>query len=293
MLVTQIAWDRLTPEAKAGVEAALARFNEAKKSDRPTPDEPYDFVTASCWMDDARGLPDRYDFGPWHYVNLPFTPDGLPAPEAGPNVIWGINRCLEIMSGRAEDPAIDRDQALVMLLHLVGDIHQPLHTTNRGGDAGGNRVMVPNVELTKEEQLYGKSRWSNLHAFWDSSYRRGWRGDLATVLYEAPLYDKERPVAGHAATREIIQRQAAELVQKHPPPAEAAAADASAWAHESHAIGYETGYGMLPDDSPTGKFAKLDERYVNAARGVAEQRLALAGYRMADLLNGLFAPTAP
>jgi hypothetical protein len=291
MLVTQIGWDRLTPEAKAGVVAALGRFNEEKKSDRGTPDEPYDFVTASCWMDDARGLPEKYDFGPWHYVNLPFTPDGLPAPaaEAGPNVIWGINRCLELISGRAEDPAIDRDQALVMLLHLAGDIHQPLHTTNRGGDAGGNKVMVPNVELSKEEKLYGKSRWSNLHAFWDSAYRRTFRSGLATLLYEAPLYDRERPAAGHAAARELIEREAAALVKKYPPPVDTAPADAAAWAHESHAIGYETGYGKLPDSSPTGTFAKLDERYVNAAREAAEQRVALAGYRLGALINDLFA----
>jgi hypothetical protein len=295
MLVTQIAWDRLTPEAKAGVEAALARFNEEKQSDRGTPDEAYNFVTASCWMDDARSLPDKYNFGPWHYVNLPFTPDGLPEPEAemDVNVIWGINRCVEIISGLAEDPAISRDQALVMLLHLAGDIHQPLHTTNRGGDAGGNRVMVPNVELSKEEKLYGKSRWSNLHAFWDSSYRRTFGSGQATLLYEAPLYDRERPAAGHAAGRELIEREAAALVKKYPPPADPAPADAAAWAHESHAIGYETGYGKLPDNSPTATFAKLDERYVNAARDVAEQRLALAGYRLADLINGLFAPAAP
>ena len=295
MLVTQMAWNRLTPEAKAGVEAALVRFNGEKKCDRAAADESYDFVTASCWMDDARGLPDKYNFGPWHYVNLPFTPDGLPEPAAATdvNVIWGINRCVEIISGQAEDPAINRDQALVMLLHLVGDIHQPLHTTNRGGDAGGNKVMVPNVELSKEERLYGKSRWSNLHAFWDSSYRRGWRGDMATILYEAPLYDRERPVAGHLAAREIIQREAAEITAKYPAPTELGPKDSSAWAQESHAIGYETAYGKLPDNSPTGNFAKLDERYVNAARDVAGQRVAMAGYRLADLINGLFAPAAP
>lgn len=292
MLITQIAWERLTPEAKAAVEEALARFNEEKKSDRGTPDEPYDFVTASCWMDDARGLPEKYDFGPWHYVNLPFTADGLPTPtaEAGPNVIWGIDRCLEIIAGRTEDPAVNRDQALVMLLHLAGDIHQPLHTISRGGDAGGNRLMVPNVERSKEEKLYGKSRWSNLHAFWDSAYRRTFRRGQASLLYEALLYDRERPAAGHAAGRELIKREAAALVKKYPPPAETAPADAAAWAHESHAIGYETGYGKLPDNSPTGTFAKLDERYVNAAREAAAQRVALAGYRLGDLINGLVSP---
>ncbi|MFZ4483772.1 MAG: S1/P1 nuclease [Chthoniobacterales bacterium] len=294
MLVTQIAWDRLTPEAKAGVEAALARFNAEKKSDRGTLDEAYDFITASCWMDDVRGLPDKYNFGPWHYVNLPFTPAGLPEPAAATdvNVIWGINHCLEIISGRAEDPAISRDQALVMLLHLVGDIHQPLHTTNRGGDAGGNKVKVPNFELTKEEELFSQRREGNLHSFWDSAYRRGFRDGRAVVAYEAPLYDPAKPAAGHMAAREPIRRAAVMITSKYPTPGQLGPKDASAWAHESHAIGYEKGYGMLADNSPTNQKATLDEHYVNSAREVAEQRVALAGYRLADLINGLLAPAA-
>ncbi len=60
-----------------------------------------------------------------------------------------------------------------------------------------------------------------------------------------------------------------------------------------HAIGYETAHGKLPDNAPTGKFAKLDELYVNPARDVAGQRVVMAGYRLADLINGLFPPAAP
>ncbi|MBE2181239.1 MAG: S1/P1 nuclease [Chthoniobacterales bacterium] len=292
MIVAQIAWDQLTPEAKAGVEEALGRFNEKKASDRTAEDAPYDFVTAACWMDDIRSMQDRYDFGPWHYVNFPFNLEGLPEPEAaeGPNVIWGIQRCMDLMTGRAEDQGIDRDQAMVMLLHLVGDIHQPLHTTNRGGDLGGNLVTVRNMKLSREEEMFGKKRGGSLHGFWDSSYRRGFREGGAMVLYEMPIYDGRKPAAGHLAAMEIVRREASALQEKHPGLGASLLDDPAAWAHESHAIGYEKGYGKLIRISPTGTLVKVDEHYVNTAREAAEQRLVLAGNRMAALINRHFAP---
>lgn len=290
MIVTQIAWDDLTPEAKAAVESSLARFNAAKAADFGPSKTGYDFVTAACWMDDIRALRDRYDFGPWHYVNLPFTPDGLPVPSEaeGPNVIAGTDRCIEIIRGNVQDPDIDADQALVMLLHLAGDIHQPLHTTNRGGDQGGNLVKIPNMDLTKEEELFGRGRIGNLHAFWDSGYRRGFRGKRVTVLVERPIYDGNNPVDGHRVALDLAREQATGLREKFPDLTGEGPDKALDWALESHAIGYETGYGKLPPGSPTGRLVALDERYVNAAREVAGQRLVLAGRRLAALLNRLY-----
>lgn len=292
MIVAQIAWEQLTPEARAGVEEALGRFNVKKASDRWVEDAPYDFVTASCWMDDIRSLQDRYDFGPWHYVNFPSEVEGFPEPEAGeaPNVVWGIQRCLDIMTGREDDPAIDSDQAMVMLLHMVGDIHQPLHTTNRGGDMGGNLVTVRNMHVLRDEEAFGRKREGNLHSFWDSSYRRGFREGHALVNYEAPPYHGRMPAAAHLAARDLVKREAAALREKHPEIGASKLDDPAAWAHESHAIGYEKGYGKLIRVSPTGTVVKLDEPYVNAAREAAEERLVLAGNRMAALINRHFAP---
>jgi len=290
MLITQIASDQLTPEVKVAVEQSLSRFNEDKKSDRPDENMAYDIVTASCWMDDARALPAKYSFGPWHYVNLPYTPEGLPEPDGGkePNVIWAINHCTDIIEGKTEDSAVNRDQALVMLLHLEGDAHQPLHTTNRGGDLGGNRVTLENEELSKEEALFGKSAEGNLHAFWDSSYRRIFSEGKARVAYEAPFYEKEKPVTGHAAALEIIRREASAIEKKYPPSVHIDQKDPEGWAHESHAVGYELGYGKLSGDMSPDHKAKLDERYVASARGAAEKRIAMAGYRLGELLNRLY-----
>lgn len=294
LIITQIAEDQLTPEARTAIEESMARFNEAKKGEFSSDDESYDMVTASCWMDDIRSLPDKYDFGKWHYINLPIGDQEVPLSESEhePNVRWGVQRCVEIISGKVEDPQIDRDQALVMLLHLVGDTHQPMHTANRNNDLGGNRVKLRNVELTKEEKLFSKKKESNLHAFWDSSYRRVFRDGQAGVLYEAPIYEKGKPATGHAVAKELMRREADAIKEKYPPSVVAEEKDAAGWVEESHEVGYRLAYGKLPGQSPTGSSAEVDERYVTEARETAQQRVAMAGYRLGALLNRLYAPDA-
>jgi hypothetical protein len=295
MIVGQIAYEQLTPAAKAAVDEALVRFNEAKRADFTPPDVPYSAMTAGCWMDDIRALPDKYEFGPWHYVNLPFNREGLPVPdgEAQPNVIWGIDRCADILAGRATDPAIDRDQAMVMLFHLVADVHQPLHTTTRNDDAGGNKVPVPNLEPSKADLAFSKKRTGSLHAFWDSAYRRVFRNGEVGLEYEVPELDPARPVSSHDSSAEIVRREAADIAGRHPSTDDAGAGGAEAWARESHGIGFDFAYGKLPADSDTGVPTELDGAYVEQARDISRERLALAGHRLAAMLNAAFASPAP
>jgi hypothetical protein len=290
MLVAQIAYDQLTPAAKAGVDAALARFNA-----KDTPhDAPYDPITIACWMDDirARQTPEFKQYPPWHYVDLPFTADGMPVPDpsTGPNVILGLDTVEDILSGRTTNPAIDRDQAFVMLEHLVGDIHQPLHTTGRNDDAGGNKVKVANLKDPLADLIFSKG--GNLHFFWDSSYRRVARNGYATVLYEMPLYDRARPVAGHAAFEPTIRTEATALEKEYPPAIVTEQGDALSWAKESHALGFDFAYGKLPATTGT-KPVTLPADYIEGARVIAEKRIALAGYRLGALLNQYFATPAP
>jgi len=287
MLVAQIAYDQLTPAARAGVAAALARFNA-----KDTPhDAPYDPITVACWMDDirARQAPEFKQYAVWHYVNLPFTADGMPVPDAsaGPNVILGIQQIEDILAGKTTNPAIDRDQAFVMLEHLVGDIHQPLHTTGRGDDAGGNKVKVGNLKDPLADLIFSKG--GNLHFFWDSAYRRVARNGFATVLYEAPIHDRATPVAGHTAFEPTIRTEATSLEKKYPPAIVREQGDALSWAKESHALGFDFAYGKLPATSGAQP-VKLPADYVEAARDIAEKRVALAGYRLGALLNQYFAP---
>ncbi len=286
MLVARIAQTQLTPAARAELDAALVRFNQREKSDAP-----YDFVIAACWMDDIRSR--TKDFNAWHYVNLPFTREGTPLPAASreaPNVVWGIDACNAIITGEVTDPAIDRDQAIVMLLHLVGDVHQPLHATSRGEDLGGNRVKIKNLKDPLVDLIFTKG--GNLHFFWDSAYRRVYKGGSATVFFEAPLYDRFKPVTGHEMARSIVEREAEALMKKYPVARMTAPqADATTWALESHQAGFDFAYGKLPPGPDLGPLS-LTSLYVEQARPLAEARLVLAGYRLGALLNRLLDPTA-
>jgi len=281
MLVMKIAYDGLTPKARAELDAAVARFN-AKEN----PDAPYDAVTAACWMDDARSR--TKEFNEWHYVNLPFSHEGTPVPEGAlqkPDVIWATGQCEAIVKGAAEQPGVDRDQALVSLLHLVGDIHQPLHVTEHH-DFGGNRARISNLKEQDVDLMFFKG--GNLHFFWDSAYRREFKDGEVAVSYATPFFAREAPVAGHRDARKTVDREAAAIEKKYPPQSlgDVKGGDPASWAIETHALGYDFAYGKLP----AGKPVQLDKEYVEASRACAEKQIAVAGYRLAAVLNQLLDP---
>ena len=111
---------------------------------------------ASNWMDNIKS--DRtYDhMGPWHYCTIP---DGMTYAEAGTPDEGDIIKTIERLIHELETKQFtDEDElfALKCLIHLIGDIHQPLHVGN-GNDRGGNDVKL---------KWFGRN--SNLHRVWDS-----------------------------------------------------------------------------------------------------------------------------
>jgi len=283
MLTAAIAMRELKPETRRELDAAIGRFNAEEK-----PDAPYDAISAPCWMDDVRAR--TRDFNEWHYVNLPFTREGLPVPEGSrekPDIIWGIDECLAVLKGGGE-PGITKEMAVMILMHLVGDIHQPLHATSRD-DQGGNRQPVTNLKDAATDVLFTKG--GNLHFFWDTAYRRVFRDGNADVAYAAPLYPRQTPVTGHTRAQPLVEREAAALVQRYPRSffSDLALSDATAWALESHVLGYDLAYGALPPGL-AGEPLALTPEYTDAARVCAEQRIVIAGYRLADLLNRVLVP---
>lgn len=273
MIINQIAWDHLTPAARTGVEKELAAFNKEH-------DTAYDFVTAGCWMDDIRGESRAYNT--WHYIDLPYNEDGDPFPvDWQVNGLWGMKHCLAILRGERKDPEIDQAQALVMLTHLVGDFHQPLHTTSRKGDAGGNGVSVPNIQ---DANVVIFPKWKNLHYFWDTSYRRTVRDGEVVELYPEPAYSADEPVTRHQKSLPLIREQAKAMAETQAGKTLPTGGDMKSWVRESHALGYADGYQKLPGGDATNPVT-LDATYVETARTISQQRLIQAGLRLADLLN--------
>src|SRR5215475_14696914 len=138
-------------------------------------------MQAARWPDDIRTRDKAENRPPWHYINLPFKPEGQPASvqvrEPEPvNILTVLTENEGVMknsSSYAERTAI----ALAWLFHLVGDIHQPLHAAQiftvdyPNGDRGGNQICV---RVTQAGQPM------NLHRFWDGVITTRQKSDTAT-----------------------------------------------------------------------------------------------------------------
>ncbi len=116
----------------------------------------FSIAYVSNYADEIKSDSKYREFGPWHYVNFPFdsTYEEHPKSDKG-DLIVGINTCIEILKN---DNSSKEDKVfhLKMLIHFIGDLHQPMHI-GLAEDKGGNDFQV---------------RWfndgTNLHAVWDS-----------------------------------------------------------------------------------------------------------------------------
>lgn len=140
-VVGRIAQNHLSPAAAAEVEALLG---------------PRSLAQASTWADEIRSDPAWDHAAPWHYVSIG-DDETYATSEKNPD--GDILVALERFSATLADPEApekERRHALQWLVHLVGDLHQPLHV-GRADDRGGNDILV----------LYFDEP-ANLHQVWDS-----------------------------------------------------------------------------------------------------------------------------
>lgn len=123
----------------------------------------------------------RYNkFYTWHYVNFPFDTkykDSDKNPKG--DIVMGIDNCITILKNK-ESSQEDKIFYLKLLVHLIGDLHQPLHI-GRGEDKGGNDIQV---------------RWhnkgTNLHRVWDSNMIESWNMSYLELASNARILSKEQ-----------------------------------------------------------------------------------------------------
>lgn len=288
-----VAYDRLRPATRQRVDALLrahpdfARLSEGVDLTTPTGIREV-FLRASVWADrirsDARfyrendpratptpllpGFPTMARHEEWHYLVRSFSTDGTPTiPLASPNAATAVAELADQLASDSA-PASARSYSLVWIIHIVGDLHQPLHGTSRSthdhpeGDAGGNRVFV---------RLWpDRADSANLHGVWD-----GW---LGRAERETRIDDVARglaaglSLAGDAASRDVLIPDGAELGRT-----------ALAWADESATIARYMAYDLPARDAQGPP--PLSDAYRAQGERIARQRLALAGYRLAALLE--------
>ena len=231
------------------------------------------FMQAARWADDIRSNDKQQHRALWHYINWPFKPDGQP-----PSVQTREPEAVNILTAMTENERVVKNDnperkaiALAWLLHLVGDIHQPLHTVQLftseypKGDRGGNEICV---RVTQE------GRPMDLHRFWDS------------VVTSSQNLTRLRNEATALRNRQEFQRsQLTELANT----------DFEWWAKESFEIATKIAYqnGRIVGAPKAGNrdcttittAPVLPPGYVHSASWIADRRVILAGYRLADLLR--------
>ena len=259
------AYRELSPELKAeafDVLKAHPDFVKWEKAYHPNPNldlAAYVFLRSSTWPDEIRRSGSKYDHPNWHFIDYPLKPPAFPL-EPGPkptdDVLFGVAQCEKTLSDTNADPEL-RAVYLSYLIHLVGDMHQPLHCVSLftaafpNGDRGGNDFYVKPAQ-----------RGVRLHGIWDDllgsspNPRIQWNYGIEI--------DAKYP---RASLPELIT---------HPSPKE--------WSLESREVAIETGYlrGALQGSTNADTAPALPADYTKAAKAVAERQAALAGYRLAD-----------
>lgn len=243
-LVGELAQDDLSPAAKAEVARLLA--GEAQPS----------LAGVATWADEIRseGTPLGEVSRSWHYINFGRAGcEYAPARDCpgGNCVIAAIHRQRGILADRSQ-PLEARRNALKLLVHLVGDAHQPLHAGYQD-DRGGNEF-----QLNYRGRGAPEGEGTNLHRVWDYWLLRSAGLDNASY-------------AGHLRGLPLPADPAAD-----------SAAPAAQWSLEScRLIGSASVY-------PTQR--KITDDYLDQHRPLAETRLRQAGARLAALINSALDP---
>lgn len=274
MAVAAVAWRHLTPTARAQTGILLRLNPDYGQWVNGVPAQQQAliaFLRAATWADAIKhepgylddgerpegpdaaaniGYDDRREHRYWHFVDVPFSPDGTPLPPVPvPNAATRIADFRRVLATSAAPPS-RRSYDLVWLEHLVGDLHQPLHAVSRfthalpAGDLGGNRILLCAPPCRQE-----------LHVFWDEALGSGTPPEaLALAAGLAP------PAPQRAADLRIAD-----------------------WVAESGALARRVVYAA-PILAGAGPYP-LTRAYREQARRIARARVALAGWRLAGLLN--------
>ncbi len=278
-----IAWRQMTPEVRTKAVKLLLRAPEdshlsvyyASGSRSAAAKDLELFMIASTWSDIIRNRSfevryNKYHQGTWHYADI----------------FWKqINGKAEIMENRGDGQAVaklydfeknlkdssvsDAEKAinLAWFLHVGGDIHNPLHNASRitetepKGDQGGNLFLLSPADAVAENRV-------NLHFYWDSILGRNIprQNDACDSDYIASIADK------------IIKRHPFSQMKNRLKPG-----NFKEWNNEGFKLLNQTVY---LDELKRGELPS--RKYQNRAFATGQEQIALAGYRLGEMLNRIF-----
>ncbi len=274
--VALIAWNHMTPKAQAVATAMFASDPEPFLMHDQRSHTNDSFATQATWADYYKYKDDQGNqhgaaytqTSNWHFVDIEIKggslaaecpsaalPNGTKALEgpAADCVVDKIRQFTDELRNPNTDPA-ERLRALKMVMHFVGDVHQPLHSSD-DHDSGGNGKTAK----------YANWRPQALHSYWDTQivHQIGKNPTEIAAAIE-PTITEDEVTAWSADTPET-------------------------WAMEAYAQAQAVSYGELPKPEGTGKkvIYNLSDSYIQDSQGVIQTQIAKAGVRLAALLNAV------
>jgi S1/P1 Nuclease len=292
-VVARIAWDNMKPQARARSleilrqadpdtdlnETFLLKDTGSEGKSQAVRDRMF-FVRASNWSDIIRNKSSinaerfrKYHHSTWHYINFFWersasgTPvDRTDLPADAENV---VERLQVLSQALSDSTTLAQNKAIFLawVLHLTGDIHQPLHTSAQvtavipGGDEGGNLFPI--------RSRGGGDTCRKLHCYWDQ---------LLTVKFSAPKQDPQLDKTINDISFMVMSANPRASIE-----GQLADGQFELWAKEGFAASKTSVYplSLQPSKKPSVEYRK-------SAEDIAIPAVALAGYRLADLLNSLF-----
>jgi len=252
----------LTPATQAAVAELLAddRDRDGKPSGRRS------LAEIAGWADEIRG--EAGDHPHWHFDNQPVCQRNRPASSwcaQGECASAEISAQLAILADRKRSRS-ERNEALKWVAHLAGDLHQPLHAADFA--EGGNLIHL--TPHGRPQRSHSSRRGESLHAFWD------------TRLVTLALHPSRGTIPARSMKRLMQEAQAEDpaMLSKSP----------NQWAAESNELARSfalniEGIDCNLEHARRFPVVTLSDDYVAAAKKIVEQRLALAGARLAFVLN--------
>ena len=220
------------------------------------------FMHAARWPDDIRGTSLHCEL--CHYINYPYSQDGTPtSPEQPTNVESALAENLAKLT--SQGTVQSKAQAFCWVAHLVGDIHQPLHSTAffsqqfPQGDRGGTRYYIRPTAGAKT---------IHLHHYWDALVT----GDDRSADEFANVKERANSLLGAYQRSNLT-----ELSERNP----------HEWAKtESFNLAVNEAYrkGKVKAGSASNGQVLPDD-YEEKVTPIAERRAVLAGYRLAEIIK--------
>ena len=260
-----------------------------------------DLASIASWMDDLRAAtagfgrlasnPEARQFGArfphngnWHFDDLPMGETGYrdDDPFSRPDdVVHELNLAVRVLEGKSA--VVPPKIAIYMVVHFVGDVHQPLHVAcgyyNLSNPARPVLVTDPKAAVGLEDDKgandlsYGSGRWEELHAYWDDVLPRKVAGSQEVPALAKVLEGAIRPEAWASSGDHHTW--------------------AEAWATESLVAARQAYAGVVfgAAEVENGRLRRipitLPADYDAYAIPLARERLAKAAFHLAELLDAI------